>query len=91
MTMVDTYSAECGDCGNIELLKFSLRSFNTFTRIPDLDFSTDCEKCGSENIVAISSDDAIEKKLQRLKDKHTGSRPKEFSSDNNNLVKRKGD
>ena len=68
MTMVDTYSAECGDCGHIELLKFSLRSFNTFTRIPDMDFSTACRECGSENMKALSSDDAIEKKLQRLKD-----------------------
>lgn len=68
MTMIDTYCAECGDCGHVELLKFSLRSFNTFTTIPDMDFSTACSECGSENMKALSSDDAIEKKLQRLKD-----------------------
>ena len=68
MTMVDTYSAECGDCGHIELLKFSLRSFNTFTGIPEMDFSSACRECSPENMKVISSDDAIEKKLKRLKD-----------------------
>ena len=69
MTLVDTYSAECGACGHVELLKFTLSSFNTFTRIPDMDFSTACSECGSENMKAISSDDAMEKKLKRLRDR----------------------
>ena len=68
MTMVDTYSAECGDCGHVELLKFSLTSTSSFIRIPDMDFSTTCSECGSENMKAISSDDAIEKKLKLFKD-----------------------
>lgn len=68
MTTVDTYSAECEDCGHIDLLKFGLKSFNSFMPLPDMDFSTACSECGSENMKALSSDDAIEKKLQRLKD-----------------------
>ena len=68
MTMVDTYSAECGGCGHVDSLKFYLKSLNTFTAMPNMDFSNARQQCGSENMKAISSDTAIEKILKRLKD-----------------------
>ena len=42
MTVVETHIAECGDCGNVELLKFSLTSASSFIRIPDMNFSNSC-------------------------------------------------
>lgn len=68
MTTVDTYSAECEDCGHIDLLKFGLKSFNSFMPLPDMDFSTACSECDSENMTVISFDDAMEKERQRMRD-----------------------
>ena len=69
MTMVNTYSAECGNCGNVELVKFSLTSGRSFMPLPDMDFSSCCIECSSESIKIISSEEAMEKRLKQLRDK----------------------
>ncbi len=55
MTVVDTYSAECGDCGHIELLNFILIRVNSFTQILDMGLSDDYREYALGNMKGISS------------------------------------
>ena len=67
MTVIEPYSAECNECGHVMPFKLSLMSTSSFAPIPDdMDFSEECDKCGSKNIAFISTDEAFDK-LKDLK------------------------
>ena len=73
MTVIRPYTAECNDCGHVMPFKMMLLSYSPSAPPPkEIDFSSSCSECGSENTKAIDDQEG----LGKLRGRSTTARKK---------------